>query len=144
MEKRYVIYKVIVNDILFINKNSISDIESSSLKISLFNNKRIKEIFKCIKMFDETTANDIVNNNDKLQVMSEEDFHKFILMHKCKCSTRCQKFIWGGFYNIPDVGGINVSCYDRISRNGKLSAYQVMLSLRNKKNILNKTSLRKN
>ena len=55
-----------------------------------------------------------------------------IKKHKCKCSERCQKFIWGGFYNIPDVGGISVACYDRISKNGKLSPYQVMLALKKK------------
>ena len=137
MKKKYVIYKIILNDIRFIAKcyDSAVSFENLTFRLSSFRGKNINDVITYIKTFDEETAKKIIQerNDNDIKYKTLEEFTSFIKKHKCKCSERCQKFIWGGFYNIPDVGGISVTCYDRISKNGKLSPYKVMLTLTNKK-----------
>lgn len=137
MKKKYVIYKIIANDIQLVAKcyNSSVSFDNLTFRLSSFRGKNINDVISYAKTFDEETAKKIIQEcNDKdIKYNTLETFTDFIKKHKCKCSERCQKFIWGGFYNIPNVGGISVSCYDRISKNGKLSPYKVMLALTNKK-----------
>ncbi|MBO8427239.1 MAG: hypothetical protein IAC58_01605 [Firmicutes bacterium] len=136
MKKKYVIYKIIMNDIQFIAKcyDSAVSFDVLTFRLSSFRGKNINDVISYVKTFDEETAKKIIQerNDNEIEYKTLEEFTNFIKKHKCKCSKRCQKFIWGGYYNIPDVGGISVACYDRISKNGKLSPYQVMLALKKK------------
>lgn len=136
MKKKYVIYKIILNDIRFIAKcyDSAVSFDNLTFRLSSFRGKNINDVLAYVETFDEETAKKIIQerNDDDIECDTLEAFTTFIKNHKCKCSERCQKFIWGGCYNIPDVGGISVSCYDRISKNGKLSPYKVMLALKKK------------
>lgn len=114
--------------------NNTVNFDDLTFSLSSFSGKNINNVISYAKTFDEETAKRIIKErkDNDIKYDTLEAFTNFIKNHKCKCSERCQKFIWGGFYNIPDVGGISVTCYDRISKNGKLSPYQVMLALKKK------------
>ncbi len=124
--ENYVICSEIINDILIVKASNKKDENENFVKLSSFKNKSINEIFKCVKLFEEKAANDFIKTHSQTQSITLSKFKTLIYNHKCQCSPNCKKFIYGGCYNIPNVGGITVECYDRISKHGKLSPYKVV------------------
>lgn len=98
--------------------------------ISLKSFKRIDDIINSVKTFTDSDVKEMCKENLSLKSMPLFNFIQIIHKLKCKCSDECMNFVYGGFYNIPDVGGVCVECYDRISKNGKLTPYKVMKLLR--------------
>lgn len=107
-------------------------IESNGLflRLSSLNGKDIEYVLSTPKKFNLREAEKVANNlgcNAKHIIFSK--FEDIVRKNKCKCSSACQTFVLGGCYNIPNVGAISVKCYDRISNNRKLSAFQVVKKL---------------
>lgn len=133
-ENKYIVL-VNHNNNIFIIINDKSDIlENISFSYKTYSN--VDTIISHTKVFTKEKCNEIKQNllnqfGDKnILIEHYDDFIKRIMNHKCKCSESCRRFIYGGFYNLPEIGGISVKCYDRLSNNGKLSAYQVIQKIK--------------
>lgn len=122
-----IIYTDINNDMYIVINKDINKITENIKKLTDFED--INVILNSVSCFDDTITDKIINDSSleiTFHKMPYDKFVEFIRNHKCKCTKTCKHIVWGGFYNIPGVGGVSMTCYDRISKNGKLSAYQVM------------------
>lgn len=126
-----VVYVESGNRILLLTEKCKRNGEIKTIPINSFN--QVDDIINNVKTFTTKEVNKMKAENPTIKATPLFNFVRFILNHKCKCSDNCVKFINGGMYNIPNVGGISLECYDRISNNGQLSPYKVMLALQNKK-----------
>lgn len=131
MEK-YIVYKSVTDDII-IGVKSNENSQVNFVHISSYKNKSIHNIIQDVFICDIDMANHIIQTNSGMKYITLSKFKDFILNHKCHCSSKCLKFIWGGFYNIIDVGGVSVECFDRLSNNNKLNPFQVRLKILKKK-----------